>query len=191
MTGRQRHLGVAPEPRDDGAAGYEARRRIAESLRSLAAVAERHAGYTVGGVTHGPPRAALVVLFDVDGRPHPHVSGDLANMTWATWVELLADANTALRDYGMAPGTDGRPPTAAERHAYVDAGWEAREGRRVDHADRVAAEREARRFPCECGFRARSEGGLVSHRRGSAHRARMRGLGRTDDHPAAGSSSTT
>lgn len=166
-----RHLATAPEPPDDDAVvGFEARHRIARALRNLADVAERHAPFTVGGVRHGPPRAALVVLVDADGRPCPVVSGDLSSLPWDVWCEVIADAHQALRDFGTAPSSAPHvPATYEDRYGYVNDNWERREQYRADEAQRRADAAAARPFPCGCGYAARTEAGLATHRRGRRH----------------------
>lgn len=142
---------------------------MARLLRNLADVVESGDEWTVDGEGRDPIHAAILVMFDAEGEPTPFIPG-VSGATWADhgeWVRLIADASEsvhALRSNAGKCDDDSR-------YVEVQRRWRVREQSRQITRERAAEAKEQtereRPWLCDCGFRARSEGGLTSHRRQS------------------------
>jgi hypothetical protein len=163
------HLRVAV-PGEGTGSPVAARRTIARVMRAIAEVCDTDAAYTIEGHDRGPVCAALVVLFDAEGEPVP-VSLGIEGENWtddARWMELVQDANRAIHDLRpmrfVFAGVESEPE---DIHEGIRRRWLATvDGRRRLAAERAAkAERTERERPflCDCGFRAKTQGGLTNH----------------------------
>lgn len=154
--------------------------QAARWFRQLADVLDQHTAFTLSGVDVEAPHAMLVVLFDQQGCPTPTAIG-FGGMTHADFLEAVRDAEQALIET-YAPyrvrfaGQDEPPATEQQRRSAAVESWRDRDTTRR----KLRAEKEAQRaafiaerpFECDCGFRAKSAGGLATHRRGRRHRPR-------------------